>query len=92
MFCQAQAAVQTKGVLVVFQHSIPTCGKEAMETNFHTRNYFRASIKLSCLQRVEAVILMNSDLCSAYVGQMLHILVFPFELQMTKGKLLASNN
>lgn len=66
MFCQAQAAVQTKGVLVVFQHSIPTCGKEAMETNFHTRNYFRAS--------------------------MLHILVFPLELQMTKGKLLASNN
>lgn len=35
---------------------------------------------------------MNSDLCGAYVGQMLHILVFPLELQMTKGKLLASNN
>lgn len=51
---------------------------------FTPRNYFRASIKLSCLQRVEAVILMNSDLCGAYVGQMLHILVFPRELQMTK--------
>lgn len=51
---------------------------------FTPRNYFRASIKLSCLQRVEAVILMNSDLCGAYVGQMLHILVFPLELQMTK--------
>lgn len=51
MFCQAQAAVQTKGVLVVFQHSIPTCGKEAMETNFHTQELFQGKYKAVLLAK-----------------------------------------
>lgn len=51
MFCQAQAAVQTKGVLVVFQHSLPTCGKEAMETNFHTQELFQGKYKAVLLTK-----------------------------------------
>lgn len=41
MFCQVQAVLQTKEVVVVFQRSVPMCGKQAMETNIHTQQLFR---------------------------------------------------
>lgn len=45
MFCHVQAVVQTEGVVVVFQRFRPVCGKQAMETNFHTQQLFHAKYK-----------------------------------------------
>lgn len=52
MFCHVQAVVQTEGVVVVFQCFRPVCGKQAMETNFHTQQLFHAKYKAVYLRRV----------------------------------------
>lgn len=57
MFCQVQAEVQTEEGVVVFQCFIPMCGKQALETNFHTQKLFHGT-KLSAGGR--AVLPTNS--------------------------------